>query len=361
MPGSRRKSASTQGHTYVIDQSYRVVYLDRAARRVFPGGRVGELCYECFRGQSEPCKDCPWNAESNEHATQSVIYSARTGSWYEITCLELDWFNEGPCVLFSGHPVDEHSRSLFTSLSEPSSYDELFELNLTDDAYKILYHEPGKFTTPPLEGRISDMFPDVRDRMIHPEDRDRFHAFWDFDTLLDRIEQAGGALRGEFRKHLESGAWSWTSLTVAPVKRGGSGERVVMCFIADIEEEMQRRTDQAERSQIQLLRERDQLTGLYNAATFYDKAERLVADMPDIAYDAAYIDIEHFKIYNEWHGREAGDAILRAIASRIGEIARKHGGIAGYLGGDDFTLLLPHGLIDEKRVAGWTPTPRRLL
>ena len=149
MPGSRRKSASTQGHTYVIDQSYRVVYLDRAARRVFPGGRVGELCYECFRGQSEPCKDCPWNAESNEHATQSVIYSARTGSWYEITCLELDWFNEGPCVLFSGHPVDEHSRSLFTSLSEPSSYDELFELNLTDDAYKILYHEPGKFTTPP--------------------------------------------------------------------------------------------------------------------------------------------------------------------------------------------------------------------
>ena len=105
--------------------------------------------------------------------------------------------------------------------------------------------------------------------------------------MLDRIEQAGGALRGEFRKHLESGAWSWTSLTVAPVKRGGSGERVVMCFIADIEEEMQRRTDQAERSQIQLLRERDQLTGLYNAATFYDKAEHLVADMPDIAYDAA--------------------------------------------------------------------------
>ncbi|MFR1638516.1 MAG: hypothetical protein ACLSVD_04665 [Eggerthellaceae bacterium] len=131
------------------------MYLDRAARRVFPGGRVGELCYECFRGQSEPCKDC-LNAESNEHATQSVIYSARTGSWYEITCLELDWFNEGPACC-SPPSVDEHSRSLFTSLSEPSSYDELFELNLTDDAYKILYHEPGIHDAP-LEGRISDMF-----------------------------------------------------------------------------------------------------------------------------------------------------------------------------------------------------------
>lgn len=59
MPGSRRKSASTQGHTYVIDQSYRVVYLDRAARRVFPGGRVGELCYECFRGQANRARTAP--------------------------------------------------------------------------------------------------------------------------------------------------------------------------------------------------------------------------------------------------------------------------------------------------------------
>lgn len=350
MPGSRQKSVSTQGHTYVIDRSYRVVYLDRAARRVFPGGRVGELCYECFRGQTEPCKDCPWNRESDEHATQSVIYSARTARWYELTCLELDWFDEGPCVLFSGHPIDEHSRGLFSSLSEPSSYDELFELNLTDDAYKVLYHEPDKFAIPPLEGHLGAMFLDVRDRMIHPDDRDRFAAFWDFDTLLDRIDDAGGSLRGEFRKLLVTGGWNWAMLTVVSVKRGGGGERVVMCFIADVEDEVRQRTSQAERSQIQLLRERDQLTGLYNAATFYDKAESLVAGSPDTVFDAAYIDIEHFKIYNEWHGREAGDAILRAIAARIGAIAQHRGGIAGYLGGDDFTLILPHGLITEERV-----------
>lgn len=350
MPGSRQKSVSTQGHTYVINRSYRVVYLDHAARRVFPGGRVGELCYECFRGQTEPCKDCPWNPDSDEHATQSVIYSARVGRWYELTCLELDWFDEGPCVLFSGHPVDEHSRGLFSSLSEPSSYDELFELNLTDDAYKVLYHEPGKFVIPAVEGRLGTMFPDVRDHMIHPEDRDRFAAFWDFDTLLDRIEGAGGALRGEFRKRLVSGGWNWAAMTAVSVKRGGNGERVVMCFIADAEDEVRRRTSQAERSQIQLLRERDQLTGLYNATTFYDKAERLVNGTPETAYDAVYIDIEHFKIFNEWHGREAGDAILRAIAERIEAIARHRGGIAGYLGGDDFTLILPHGLLTEESV-----------
>ena len=75
-----------------------------------------------------------------------------------------------------------------------------------------------------------------------------------------------------------------------------------------------------------------------------------MAGTPETAYDAAYIDIEHFKIYNEWHGREAGDAILCAIAERIEAIAQRRGGIAGYLGGDDFTLIIPHGLITEERV-----------
>ena len=142
------------------------------------------------------------------------------------------------------------------------------------------------------------------------------------DTLLDRIEQAGGAYCGEFRKHLaESGAWSRTPLTVAPVKRGGSGERVVMCFIADIEEEMQRRTDQAERLQIQLLRERDQLTGSRPMRLRFTTKPNTQADMPDIAYDAAYIDIEHFKIYNEWHGAKQATPSCAPSPHVSGEIA----------------------------------------
>ena len=85
MPGSRRKSVPIQGHAYVINQHYQVVYLDGAARRVFPGGRVGELCYECFRGQKEPCHDCPWRSDAGQHASQTLIYSARLELWQPTT------------------------------------------------------------------------------------------------------------------------------------------------------------------------------------------------------------------------------------------------------------------------------------
>lgn len=227
MGDSASGNPSMRRHTYVIDRDYRVVYMDQAAHRAFPRGQVGSLCYESFRGSSEPCIDCPWHGDGD--AAQTVIFSARRDQWFEITCLEVDWFDRGPCVLFSGRPVDNRSRSLFSTLREPSSYDELFEINLTDGTYRVLYHEPGKYVMPPLSGELDAMFDDVRENMISPEDRERFERFWDFGTMLARIEEAGGALRDEFRKLRYDGSWGWVAQTVVPVKRGEGGETVVMC------------------------------------------------------------------------------------------------------------------------------------
>lgn len=355
MGDSASGNPSMRRHTYVIDRDYRVVYMDQAAHRAFPRGQVGSLCYESFRGSSEPCIDCPWHGDGD--AAQTVIFSARRDQWFEITCLEVDWFDRGPCVLFSGRPVDDRSRSLFSTLREPSSYDELFEINLTDGTYRVLYHEPGKYVMPPLSGELDAMFDDVRENMISPEDRERFERFWDFGTMLARIEEAGGALRDEFRKLRYDGSWGWVAQTVVPVKRGEGGETVVMCFIADIDAEVRNRNKHVETAQIRQLRERDRLTGLYNASTFYEKADKLVKAHPGQRFDASYLDIEHFKLFNEWHGREAGDEILRSIAARLDSLAERHGGVAGYLGGDDFTLVLPCGVIAEDSIDGQLKLP----
>lgn len=344
------ETSSEQSHTYVIDYEYHVVYLDKLARHRFPGAKLGSLCFETFRNTTEPCEDCPWNPRTHETASRTLIYSARAEQWFEITCLELDWFNQGPCVLFSGRPIDDHSRGLFATLSNPSSYDELFELNLTDASYKVLYHEPNKFAIPALEGTLSDLLDEVLNHMIHVDDRERFSTFWDLDTILTRIEQSGGVLRGEFRKLTIQGAWAWVSHTVVPVKRGSCGETVVMCFIANIETEVQARKANQDNAQIKRLRERDQLTGLFNSATFFSKASKLLQENPGRQYEVMYFDIEHFKLFNEWHGREAGDVILRSVATHLARAAQQVEGIAGYLGGDDFAFVLPQGLITEKSV-----------
>lgn len=59
------------------------------------------------------------------------------------------------------------------------------------------------------------------------------------------------------------------------------------------------------------------------------------------AYLVVAIDIEHFKLFNKWFGRNAGDELLTSFAEILRTFEAEHGGIAAYFGGDDFALFLP--------------------
>ena len=172
MPETQDPS-SQRGHVYAIDQEHRLVYIDQQARRVFPHARLGSLCYTTMRDTDAPCTDCPLNDLGDEVTCQSVIYSTRLDRWFEITCSRIDWPGHGTCTLFASQPAGDHGRNLFYSFSQPSSYDELFEINVSGNSYKILYHEPDKFVIPALEGSLDRMFQEVLDGMIAPEDRER--------------------------------------------------------------------------------------------------------------------------------------------------------------------------------------------
>jgi diguanylate cyclase (GGDEF)-like protein len=55
-----------------------------------------------------------------------------------------------------------------------------------------------------------------------------------------------------------------------------------------------------------------------------------------------YIDLDHFKAYNDVYGFEKGDHILKTTANIIVDIINKHGNIhfVGHIGGDDFVALV---------------------
>lgn len=80
----------------------------------------------------------------------------------------------------------------------------------------------------------------------------------------------------------------------------------------------------------------DELTGLLNRGGFMHAA----AARSDYGATLLYIDLDGFKPVNDMHGHEAGDAVLREVAQRLGGVAGRHGQ-AARLGGDEFVLLLP--------------------
>ena len=68
-------------------------------------------------------------------------------------CVERAGYRCNTMVITTG--IREVNKNLFYNLTSISAYDELFELNLTRDTYKILYHLAGKYVIPAEEFPIS--------------------------------------------------------------------------------------------------------------------------------------------------------------------------------------------------------------
>ena len=86
----------------------------------------------------------------------------------------------------------------------------------------------------------------------------------------------------------------------------------------------------------------DQLTGLANRRHFDEQLARALTETDRYGNTVSLIiaDIDFFKIVNDTHGHEAGDAVLRAVAGIFREKVRTVDVCARY-GGEELAVLLP--------------------
>jgi len=79
---------------------------------------------------------------------------------------------------------------------------------------------------------------------------------------------------------------------------------------------------------------RDQLTGLPGRRALEERLRSLGA-----RYAIAMLDVDHFKQFNDTHGHDVGDQVLKLVAGRLAEV---DGGTAYRHGGEEFSVLF-HG------------------
>jgi diguanylate cyclase (GGDEF)-like protein len=86
----------------------------------------------------------------------------------------------------------------------------------------------------------------------------------------------------------------------------------------------------------------DPLTGLHNRRYFQNMLDTEVKRALRYGHPLSmlFIDVDHFKRYNDTHGHQKGDEVLKEVAEIIRDITRAHDVAARY-GGEEFVILLP--------------------
>lgn len=78
---------------------------------------------------------------------------------------------------------------------------------------------------------------------------------------------------------------------------------------------------------------RDQLTGLPGRRALEERLRSVGS-----RYVVAMVDVDHFKQFNDTHGHDIGDQVLRLVAGRLADV---RDGVAYRYGGEEFCVLFP--------------------
>jgi diguanylate cyclase (GGDEF)-like protein len=84
---------------------------------------------------------------------------------------------------------------------------------------------------------------------------------------------------------------------------------------------------------------RDELTGLPGRRALEEELRALGPQ-----YTLAMIDVDHFKKFNDTHGHDIGDQVLKLVAARLADVG---GGMAFRYGGEEFSVLFPGRSLKE--------------
>lgn len=164
------------------------------------------------------------------------------------------------------------------------------------------------------------------------------HADWesevhpdDLHIIVEHWTSGRTAASLPFRIRARDGSWRWF---VTHTRRAARGLSVAVLRDITLEREVQESlTDMANT---------DELTGLPNRRGLTRSASEIWSRALELEQPltALFVDVDHFKAYNDHHGHQAGDVCLRDVADVLAHLADPRTCVAARYGGEEFAVVL---------------------
>ena len=153
---------------------------------------------------------------------------------------------------------------------------------------------------------------------------------------------AGQNWNGEVLSTRSDGSSYPEHLSISAIRDADGKPQYYVAVCTDIHEA------KAIQHQLEQMARHDPLTGLVNRAEFerYCTAAIEVAERERLAAVVLFIDLDAFKIVNDSYSHAIGDRLLVKVAERINR-QLSEGDVAGRIGGDEFTVLIPRLTLRE--------------
>ena len=334
---------------FVINQHYEIVYMDETAKQNFPGCEQHAFCYQMLQESKTPCFDCPLKKTGHQKIENRLLYNQKLEIWMEYVAIRVEWPKEGLCTLISMHAAAPWKAGSVIHAQTDGLLYAIVELHIQRDSFTMLYENLRQQPRLSQNGSLRKLLQKLCTRYVNKEDRADFEDFWNLDTLKKRIA-VYSHVSCSFRILLH-GAYRWMKFQIT----ASSNEELTdtcLCLIDTMSEELLKPAAGQDYKP-----HYDELTRLYGKTTFERLAqERLMQDVHQ-EYGLVDIDIEHFKLFNDWYGIQEGDHLLMYISYQIRKKVQELNGIATRIGGDEFVMLLPQAACDVKKlepeIIGW--------
>ncbi|MBT2145005.1 MULTISPECIES: EAL domain-containing protein [unclassified Rhodanobacter] len=185
------------------------------------------------------------------------------------------------------------------------------------------------FTSQSLHGKRLD------DTRCLPNGKPLPQSIWDSVA-------AGHNWMGEVLSTRSDGSSYPEHLSISAIRDGEGQVVYYVAVLTDIHEA------KANQHRLEHMARHDPLTGLVNRAEFerYCAEAIAVAERERLAVVVLFIDLDAFKIVNDSYSHAIGDRLLMKVAERIRR-QLSEGDVAGRIGGDEFTVLIPRLILRE--------------